>query len=82
MISINLTLSSSHDFQTQMQKIIINGKEYRINCSIIAPYIEVLQHAGYTREGLTAVMVFQARKLPTKDVSSEKINSYYNLKYF
>ena len=57
-----------------MQKIIINGKEYRINCSIIAPYIEVLQHAGYTREGLTAVMVFQARKLPTKDVSSEKIS--------
>ena len=29
----------------------------------------VLQHAGYTREGLTAVMVFQARKLPHKDVS-------------
>lgn len=61
------TASSSNDFQSQTQKIVINGKEYRINCSIIAPFIEVLQHAGYTREGLTAVMVFQARKLPTKD---------------
>ena len=51
-----------------MQRIVINGREYKINCAIIAPYIEVLQHAGYTREGLTAVMVFQARKLPSKNV--------------
>ena len=72
--------SSSNDFQSQIQKLLINGKEYRINCSIIAPYIEVLQHAGYTREGLTAVMVFQARKLPTKDVrkTSKKLNFLKN----
>ena len=57
----------------------INGKEYRINCSIIAPFIEVLQHAGYTREGLTAVMVFQARKLPTKDVRHAHAIFYLNL---
>jgi len=62
--------SSSNDFQSQMQRIVINGKEYKINCSIIAPYIEVLQHAGYTREGLTAVMVFQARKLPNKNIDN------------
>lgn len=62
--------SSSNDFQSQMQRIVINGKEYKINCSLIAPYIEVLQHAGYTREGLTAVMVFQARKLPNKNIDN------------
>jgi len=33
--------SSSNDFQSQMQRIVINGKEYKINCSLIAPYIEV-----------------------------------------
>jgi len=60
------TASSSHDFQSQVQKIVINGKEYKINCSVIAPYLDVLQHAGYTREGLSAVIVFQARKLPLK----------------
>ena len=60
--------SSSNDFSSQMQRIVINGKEYKINCSLIAPYQEVLQHAGYTKEGLTAVMVFQARKLPEKNV--------------
>jgi hypothetical protein len=74
-------ISSSHDFQSQVQKIVINGKEYKINCSVIAPYLDVLQHAGYTREGetklygssvhdifsgLSAVIVFQARKLPLK----------------
>ena len=60
--------SSSNDFSSQMQRIVINGKEYKINCNLIAPYQEVLQHAGYTKEGLTAVMVFQARKLPAKNV--------------
>ena len=65
-----------------MQRIVINGKEYKINCNLIAPYQEVLQHAGYTKEGLTAVMVFQARKLPAKNVSFffeklSKITSFY-----
>jgi len=63
-------VSSSNDFSSQMQRIVINGKEYKINCSLIAPYQEVLQHAGYTKEGLTAVMVFQARKLPEKNIDN------------
>ncbi|XP_076439054.1 uncharacterized protein LOC143277957 isoform X2 [Babylonia areolata] len=54
---------------TQSWKIVRvgEGEEFRLDMRVIEPYKRVLSHGGYCGEGLTAMIVFSACYLPSRD---------------
>ncbi|XP_030641172.1 bcl-2/adenovirus E1B 19 kDa-interacting protein 2-like protein [Chanos chanos] len=46
------------------RRFCIAGQDYHVNMSVLEPYLQVLSHGGYYRDGTTAIILFAACYLP------------------
>ncbi|TRY86379.1 hypothetical protein DNTS_012148 [Danionella cerebrum] len=59
-----LDLDQMDDFGRRWRRFNIGGQEYKVNMSVLEPYLQVLSHAGYYKDGSTAIIMFTACYLP------------------
>ncbi|KAF7198694.1 bcl-2/adenovirus E1B 19 kDa-interacting protein 2-like protein [Nothobranchius furzeri] len=52
------------------RKFCISGYEYRVNMSVLEPYLQVLSHGGYYGDGMNAIILFTSCYLPESTVEN------------
>ncbi|XP_013884010.1 bcl-2/adenovirus E1B 19 kDa-interacting protein 2-like protein isoform X2 [Austrofundulus limnaeus] len=52
------------------RKFCISGQEYRVNMSVLEPYLQVLSHGGYYGDGMNAIILFTSCYLPENTVEN------------
>ncbi|XP_037532596.1 BCL2/adenovirus E1B 19 kDa protein-interacting protein 2 [Nematolebias whitei] len=52
------------------RKFCISGLEYRVNMSVLEPYLQVLSHGGYYGDGMNAIILFTSCYLPENTVEN------------